>query len=217
MTTEKDVDWRFNIWAGDSPYRMAAERADSLLGQFLRGLDRLGALERTVIIILGDHGQDDGGWHPLQSADAAITTMVLWGAGVRSGAKIPYAEHIDVSPTICALMGVNTPKSSQGRVITGALSGFNGVAEPQAYRIRELNEGFSEYRKLVAEATCALQHLTSLRRGSLHYRLDRIRQNFYDMNRFTEWPRFRTVEELLANNRAELERLRELHRIVTGS
>jgi len=217
MATEKDVDWRFDIWAKDSPYRIATERADSLLKVFLDGLNTLGVLEKTVIIVVGDHGQDDGGWHPLQSPDGAITTMVLWGPGVKSGMKVPYAEHTDIVPTICALMGVKPPAMSQGRVIAEALAGFNGTVEPRAYRMKELNEQLFEYQKSQVEVSQALQQLLSPKRGSLYYRLDTIRQNFYDIYRFSEWPRFTTLEELLANNRTELQRLRELLSEVRGT
>ena len=210
MTTEKNVDWRWNIWANDSPYRIAVERADSLLGVFLDGLKNLGVLEKTVVLIVGDHGQDDGGWHPLQLPDAAITTMVLWGSGVRSGARILYAEHIDIVPTICALMGVDPPKTSQGRVIAEALADFNGNAPPRAFRMKELDEQLLEYQKLVVDVAYAIQQLSSPQRGSFYYRLDMIKQNFYDISRFTEWARFNSLDELLANNRTELERLNEL-------
>jgi len=217
MTTKKDVDWRSDIWAADSPYRIATERADSLLEVFLEGLNKLGVLEKTVIIVLGDHGQDDGGWHPLQSPDAAITTMVLWGAGIKGNIRVPYAEHIDIVPTICALMGVEPPKTSQGRVIAETLARFNGAVEPRAYRIKELNGQLFEYQKSLAEILYALGQLPSPKQGSFHYRLDAIRQNFYDIYRFTEWPRLRTLDNLLTNNQTELEELRELLKEVRGA
>jgi len=214
MTTAKDVDWQFDIWPKDSPYRIATERADSLLRVFLDGLNTLGVLEKTVIIVVGDHGQDDAGWHPLQSPDGAITTLVLWGPGVKSGMIVPYAEHTDIVPTICALMGVKPPAMSQGRVIAEALAEFSGTVEPRIYRIKELNEQLFEYQKSQTEVSQALQQLASPKRGSLYYRLDTIRQNFCDIYRFSEWPRFTTLEELLANNRIELQQLRELLREV---
>jgi membrane-anchored protein YejM (alkaline phosphatase superfamily) len=214
MTTAKDVDWQFDIWPKDSPYRIATERADSLLRVFLDGLNTLGVLEKTVIIVVGDHGQDDAGWHPLQSPDGAITTLVLWGPGVKSGMIVPYAEHTDIVPTICALIGIKPPAMSQGRVIVEALAEFSGTVEPRIYRMKELNEQLFEYQKSQTEVSQALQQLASPKRGSLYYRLDTIRQNFYDIYRFSEWPRFTTLEELLANNRIELQQLRELLREV---
>lgn len=210
MMTKKDVDWRCDIWAKDSPYRIATERADSLLKVFLDGLNTLGILEKTVIIVVGDHGQDDGGWHTVQSPDAAITTLVLSGPSVKRGIRIPYAEHIDVVPTICMLMGVKPPATSQGRVIAEALAKFDGTVEPRAYRVRELNEQLLEYQTYQSEISQAVKRLPSPRRGSFNYRLDLIRQNFYDIYRFSDWPFFKTFEELLANNRIELRRLHDL-------
>ncbi len=210
MMTEKNVDWRWNIWAKDSPYRIGIERADSLLGVFLDGLKSLGVVEKTAILVVGDHGQDDGGWHPLQSPDAAITTMVLWGSGVRSGGRILYAEHIDIVPTICALMRVDPPTTSQGRVIAEALEDFSGEAPPRAYRMKELDEQLLAYQRLVVDVAHAIQQLASLQQGSFYYRIDMIKQNFYDIYRFTEWPRFKTIEQLIANNRKELMELAKL-------
>jgi hypothetical protein len=216
MTTEKNVDWHWNIWASNSPYRTATERADSLLGLFLDGLKNLGVLEKTVILVVGDHGQDDGGWHPLQSPDAAITTMVLWGSGVRSGGRILYAEHIDIVPTICALMRVDPPKTSQGRVIAEALEDFSGEAPPRAYLMKELDEQLLAYQRLVVDVTHGIQQLTSPLQGSFYYRLDMIKQNFYDIYRFTEWPKFKTIEQLIANNSTQLHRLQKLLADVKG-
>ena len=52
-----DAPWQYNIWADGSPYRDVVTRADSLLGEFLYGLEKLGILDKTAVIVLGDHGQ----------------------------------------------------------------------------------------------------------------------------------------------------------------
>ena len=204
------ADWRWNIWVPDSPYRKAVLHADSLLGVFVEGLERQGVLDRTVIIVMGDHGQSDGGWHPLELIDPSITSIVLWGAGVKKSIRIPYSEQIDVVPTVCALMGVAPPKTCQGRVIAEALSGYREEAPPRKTLIKDMIEQFEQYRKKSVEAASMIERMNSPRRGELFSGLNGIRQSFYDIHRFVEWPRFETVDELLENNRNTMKQLDDL-------
>ncbi|MFA6471907.1 MAG: sulfatase-like hydrolase/transferase, partial [Candidatus Latescibacterota bacterium] len=150
-TAGKKDEWVGNIWAVNSPYRTVTERADSLLGVFINGLEKQGILGKTAILVIGDHGQNDGGWHPLEMLDSSITTAVLWGAGIKNGQRIPYAEHIDVVPTISALMVVKPPKTSRGRIIAEALGNFSGDVPERKTLIKDMDELFIKYRKTVNE------------------------------------------------------------------
>jgi hypothetical protein len=210
METGGSEDWRGNIWAPDSPYRTTIQHADSLLGVFLDGLERMGALDRTVIVVMGDHGQSDGGWHPLEIMDSSITSIVLFGAGVKPGVRIPYSEQVDVVPTVCALMGAAPPATSQGRAMVEALSGFKGTPPARPTLIRDLDEQFQKYREGSAEAAWRIERMSSPRRGELFSRLNEARQGFYDIHRFVEWPRFNTVDAILDNNRAAMKKLDDL-------
>jgi len=211
MTTKNDVPWRNNIWAENSPYRIAVTRADSLLAEFIKGLDKLGVLEKTVLFVMGDHGQCDTGWHPLECIDASITTLVIWGAGVKSGIRIPYAELIDVTPTVCAFMEVDPPATCQGRTIVEALADYRGNILPRNMLIKEMLDQFAEYRTKMAEASYAVENSSSGNQGLLFTRLNRdIRAHFYDITSFTDWSQFASIEELLENNRTVMKKLDEL-------
>jgi hypothetical protein len=210
LSTDKDVAWRNNIWAVDSPYRLAAERADSLLGVFISGLRQLGVLGKCAVLVVGDHGQDDGGWHPLQLPDGAITTMVLWGKGIRKGVTIPYAEHIDIVPTLCALAQVDVPKSSQGQVMAEALENSPGPITARKITVRELNEQLRSFNKVVISVVNSIEQLPETKQGRYYFRLEGVKQEFYDIGRFTEWPRFKDLEELYTNNRTALTKLQNL-------
>ena len=208
LWTNDDVSWRHDIWDADSPYRDAVTRADSLVGVFIDGLGRLGMLEKTAIIVLGDHGQNDSGWHPLEFVDSSITTAVIYGAGVKKGAVIPYAEMIDVVPTICALMDADPPETSQGRVIVEALGGFAGNILPRKMLIKDLLEQFAEYRGKIAEARYLLESIHTGEESALYTRLNNsVDLNFYDIHTFTEWSRFSTLDDLLDNNRKVMKTL----------
>ena len=208
MVTEEDEPWRWNIWAENSPYRETVARADSLVGEFLAGLDNLGVLEKTVVIVMGDHGQHDTGWHPPEFIESAITSIVLWGSGIRKGVRLPYSEQIDVTPTVCKLMNVDPPETSRGRVIVEALKDFSGTAPPRKELIKELLGQFVEYRKKMTDAMYTVERMSSGKRGLLFTRLSRgVSENFYDIERFSAWPRFDSLDELVENNRQVLENL----------
>jgi len=210
LSTKEDVPWRGNIWAMNAPYRLATERADSLLGVFIEGLRRQGILDKTTLIILGDHGQDDGGWHPLELPDGAITSFVLWGSGIRPGLRVPYAELIDVVPTICALLSTPPPATSQGRTIAEALTAVDPPFPPREEHIRTLNNQFAEYRNLTARLMARLEDPGVPRRGAMYYQLGTIRERFYDLSRFTEWPKLETMPTLIKQNEEALRELRSI-------
>ena len=211
MRAGKNKDWRWNIWADNSPYRVTVARADNLVGEFINGLEKLGVLDKTVLIVMGDHGQNDTGWHPHEFLDSSITTIVLWGAGIKKGVKLPYSEQIDVVPTICELMDVEPPETSRGRVIAKALTNFTNEIPPRKKNIIELNELLIEYRKKMADTAFMLEKMSSGNQGNLFSRLNReVRERFYDINKFSEWPRFKTIEELLENNHDVMKNLDEI-------
>jgi hypothetical protein len=200
--------WKWNLWAPDSPYKFAVQRADSLLGVLLDGLEKQNMLEKTAIIVMGDHGENDFGWHTLEYLDCSITSIVLFGAGVKKGVRIPYSEQIDVVPTICSLMNVDPPKTCQGRPIVEALSRYRGEAPPRKTLMKEMDEAFIEYRKKMAEATLRIENMQPGGRQALLFNaLNNIRQSYYDISRFVEWPQFGTMDELVANNKTVMARL----------
>jgi hypothetical protein len=202
--------WKNNIWHPQSPYRLDLVKADRLLGEFIQGLSRLGVLETTAIVVVGDHGQADTGWHPLELWDPSITTAVIWGAGIKTGAVIDYAELIDIGPTICALMGLAPPPTALGVALSEA---FQGGAPPAAARPRlqeTMNAQFRDFRSISAALADALEHSESFAKGLLYTRFDSIVRNFYGIERFIEWPRFKTIAELVEQNDKALRDLRAL-------
>lgn len=210
LFVKDNVPWRRNIWADGSPYINMLARADEQLAGFLGGLKDLGILEKTTLVIMGDHGEADTGYHPPESRDAAITSIILWGAGVRKGMRIPYAEQIDVVPTICALLGMAAPKTSQGRVIGEALTHFSRKLPPRRTLFKNMLDQFEEFRVKEAESSFRLTKLASPEITRLQRDLGNIKMDFYGIDRFVEWPRFGQLENLLENNQKALTRLASL-------
>ncbi len=208
MTTQEDVPWKWNIWAKDSPYRIEMARADSLVGAFISELDNAGILEDTAFVICGDHGQVDTGWHPPEFPESAITSCILWGPGIRKNVRIPYAELIDLTPTICSLMEVEPPAGCIGRSLDELLSKEEMISYNPKRNIMELNSVLLEYRKKYSEASWLLEQSDSGGKGHLYLRFQReIKEKFYSIDRFSDWTDFSSIESLVAHNRDVLGRL----------
>ena len=164
----------------------------------------------TTLVIIGYHGQADTGGHPKEITDSAITTSVLWGAGIKKAVRIPYSEMIDVYPTICSLMDVKPPETCQGRVIAEALSEYSGYVSPPKKLLKKMLEQFDEFSKKETDVSHILANLSVPQISSLLMNLSGIKEDFYDIDRFTEWPNFKTVAELVENNQKAIIRLNEL-------
>ncbi len=86
-------------------YRNCLGWVDALLDDLLTGLD----LERTVVVITGDHGEsfhEDGAWlHTGRFSDVQIATeLLLAGRGVAPGRVSAPSSHVDVAPTVLELV-----------------------------------------------------------------------------------------------------------------
>jgi hypothetical protein len=209
MRGAADAPWKNDIWQPESPYRRNLTTADHLLGEFVQGLANLALLETTAFVVVGDHGQADTGWHPLEFWDPAVTTAVMWGAGIKPGAVIDYAELIDIGPTICALMGLSAPPTAVGVAITEAFAGGEAASSPRPRLQETMNAQFMDFRAVKAELDANLVRSDSPAKGLNYARFNSLTRNFYGIERFIEWPRFKSVSELVEQNGNALKSLRE--------
>lgn len=115
-----DRPWYRNIWHPDSPYRKACLRADQHLGDFVAWLEEQDLWRGTVVLICGDHGQADEGWHEPYSAPSSRTTLVIAGEGVVPGRRVESCEIFDIAPTIAHLTGRALPPKAIGRILREA-------------------------------------------------------------------------------------------------
>ncbi len=204
--TNSSTPWRHNIWAEGSPYRAAALKADEYLGKFVGELRSLGILDKTVLFVTADHGQDDAGWHPPEAEDAWAMPLVIAGPGIRAGQHFGYAEQIDIVPTLCHLMGVKPPANASGRIAAEALLDPPANVPPRRQTMKDLNamirNGDARMARLREEAKsspAAKQNLAEAER------------DYYGLDRVLHWNRFGTVEKLIAHNKAVLEKLSAGH------
>ena len=105
---------------------------DGYCGMVIDTLDRLGIRDDTVVIWTADHG--DQQWEhemflKFNMREASVHVPLLIDVpGGESGTRSELVEHIDLFPTICDLVGANTPDSVQGCSLTPSLEtgGPNG-------------------------------------------------------------------------------------------
>ncbi|HXT50038.1 MAG TPA: sulfatase, partial [Thermoanaerobaculia bacterium] len=106
---------------------------DEEAGGFVDGLRRRGLLDRTVLVVLADHGEelfDHGGWGHCRSlfASTTWTPLLLRGPGVPHGRRVPaVVQNLDVVPTVLDLLGIPAPPELEGRSLRPLL-----VGEPAA-------------------------------------------------------------------------------------
>ncbi|MFZ5875337.1 MAG: sulfatase-like hydrolase/transferase [Nitrospirota bacterium] len=127
-------------------YRNSIGFADAVIARMLGALESRGLLDRTIVVITGDHGEEfmeTGylGHNSTFSSWQAQVPMVLVGPGVTPGRETRLTSHVDVVPTMFDLMGITADPAqySQGLSLVGSAehayivsSGWDtfGIIEP---------------------------------------------------------------------------------------
>ncbi len=93
---------------------------DAQIGRLLAELDRLGLAEKTIVVVLGDHGMhlgENGQWGKLTNFEAATRVPLIIAA---PGARAPgtatdaLVELVDLYPSLCDLAGLPRPARLEG-------------------------------------------------------------------------------------------------------
>ena len=134
-----DQPYYRNIWHEESRYREAVEVADEQLGRFVDWLKAEDLWDGTVLMICGDHGQADEGWHEPYSPTANMTPLLIVGAGVSGPSNYDYCEIFDIAPTIAHVAKREKPALSCGRILHEAFDA-NTDAPKVAKSVKRLNE-----------------------------------------------------------------------------
>lgn len=138
---------------GDTPrekYESAIAYTDAVLGRLLDDLRARGALERTLVVVTGDHGEAFGDLHPGNVVhkralyDENVRTFLLVSA---PGLAVPPARSHrigsvgDALPTVLAAAGLppaNVPGQSLfGDAYTPRIAYFHKNAHPPAWGLRD--------------------------------------------------------------------------------
>jgi choline-sulfatase len=136
-----------NLYDGEVAY------ADGQLGRFLDAVAKKSHSQKTLIVVLADHGESLGEHgefnHGVFLYDSTLRIPLLMaGPGVPAVKVTQQARTIDVLPTILDLMGGRPPAACQGTSLTPA---FTNRGVPTTYSYEEtlypkMNMGWAELR-----------------------------------------------------------------------
>lgn len=105
-----------------------SENIDIQIGRVLDKLRAMGELDNTWIIYTADHGIAIGR-HGLQGKQNLYeptwrVPMIVAGPGVKAGARAPGNVYLaDVLATLCDMVGIEAPKTSEGKSFLPVLKG----------------------------------------------------------------------------------------------
>ncbi|QIK72031.1 sulfatase-like hydrolase/transferase [Propioniciclava coleopterorum] len=124
-----DEDWRRYL----ATYLGMLRMVDDQIARLLAGL---GAhLDDTLVFFLADHG-DYVGEYGLQRKGAGLPEVLTRIPLIVAGPGVPEGERrtemvsiVDVLPTVCGLAGLEPPRGSQGRDLTGLWAGRDAGEE----------------------------------------------------------------------------------------
>ena len=116
-------------------YGMVSE-VDTQLGRIFDWLDETGQADHTIVVMTSDHGEllgdhwlvqkigyFDTAFHvPLIIRDPRARFDATRGSAIQG-----FTEHVDVTPTICDLLGTEVPLQCDGRPLTPFLDGASPV------------------------------------------------------------------------------------------
>jgi arylsulfatase A-like enzyme/Flp pilus assembly protein TadD len=117
-----------DLYAGEIAY------TDYCIGRLINKLKRLGLYNSTLLIITADHGEMRGehgeGTHGFLIYQSAIKVpLIIKPAGKTKPQKIDKVVGlIDIFPTICSALGIETPSHVQGQDLSPYFSGENSSA-----------------------------------------------------------------------------------------
>jgi arylsulfatase A-like enzyme len=108
-------------------YYAMISHLDNAFGHLMEGLESSGQMENTIIVFAGDNGLALG-QHGLMGKQN-LYEHSLRVPLVFAGPGVPHGEHrdalvylLDIYPTLCDLIGVDTPASVEGESLTGCFN-----------------------------------------------------------------------------------------------
>jgi arylsulfatase A-like enzyme len=110
-------------------YDRTIREADDLIASLLAELDRLGLADRTLVVLLSDHGEAFGEHGAVEHGYAGHQEqlhipLVFRGPGIPAGVRVDAPSSIvDVAPTVLELAGAPPLPHAQGTSLAAAFAG----------------------------------------------------------------------------------------------
>jgi arylsulfatase A-like enzyme/Flp pilus assembly protein TadD len=141
----------------DHPYRGEVAYLDAELGKFFDFLKRENLWDNTIIVVSGDHGESFGEHREQGHGFFIYESTVRVPLIIRAPRPFPVArvgrivEHVDIVPTILAMLDIPQPGQVQGRSLLNLMLGRSETGFASAYTetyYPRLHFGWSELTAL---------------------------------------------------------------------
>jgi arylsulfatase A-like enzyme len=149
---------------------------DQNFGKLVSQLKQLGLYERTIIVLMADHGEEfyeHGAFehgYTLYAEQLAVP-LLMRVPGSRYGARrvACLARQIDVLPTLLELLGIAVPPDVQGRSLLPQIDG--DCVEPESFAQTSLSER-TERRAVIANGWKLIDTMGARSKGPELYELE---------------------------------------------
>ena len=107
---------------------------DDEFGALLEQLERDGILDRTVVVVMADHGEEFMEHGNLAHGDhlyeeTVRIPLIIVGPGIPAGRRAEVAQGVDLLPTIAAILGAPLPAGLPGRDLLATHTSGDVVSE----------------------------------------------------------------------------------------
>jgi arylsulfatase A-like enzyme/Tfp pilus assembly protein PilF len=175
----------FGIYDGEIAY------VDFLIGKVLDSLREKKLLDKTIIVIVGDHGESLGehkeSTHGFFIYDATISVPMiirLPSASLKGKTIASQVQNVDIMPTLCEILDLPIPENVQGQSLLPLITGRKIKKERLAYSetyYPRYHYGWSDLKSL---RTSKYKYILAPRPELYDLDLDpREQENIYEQNR----------------------------------
>jgi arylsulfatase A-like enzyme len=106
-------------------YLACVSYIDAQIGKVLDALEETGKADETMVVLWGDHGFHLGDkqlWGKHTTFEQSTRSpLIISNAGTPAGKSVSPVNFIDIFPTLCELMGLETPKGLDGKSLVPIL------------------------------------------------------------------------------------------------
>jgi arylsulfatase A-like enzyme/Flp pilus assembly protein TadD len=142
-------------FSGD-PYSGEVAYVDEELGTLLDTGRKKGWLDKTLVVLTGDHGESLGEHGEMTHSYFAYNStiwvpLIISGPGIKASRVKDFVSHVDIFPTVCDVLGVGTPPTLQGESLALFLRGKARKAATIYFEALEanLNNGWAPLRGII--------------------------------------------------------------------
>jgi arylsulfatase A-like enzyme/Tfp pilus assembly protein PilF len=140
------------------PYNGEIAWTDSLVGELLAGLERMDLTRKTIVAVIGDHGESLGehgetghGYFIYEPSIRVPFILASPYADMRGRRVAEVVRQVDVAPTLLEMLGIPEGLKGQGRSLVPLLLGKDSGRVPEGYSesfYARYHYGWSELRGL---------------------------------------------------------------------